>query len=73
MGSLVDDLSAFGALALPPYIHHPLEDPERYQTVYAQRPGSVAAPTAGLHLTDAVLAGAGAGGWRWPRSTWPWD
>jgi S-adenosylmethionine:tRNA ribosyltransferase-isomerase len=53
--SLVDDLSAFGALALPPYIHHPLEDPERYQTVYAQRPGSVAAPTAGLHLTEPVL------------------
>ena len=56
VSSLVDDLSSFGALALPPYIHHPLEDPERYQTVYAQRPGSVAAPTAGLHLTDAVLA-----------------
>jgi S-adenosylmethionine:tRNA ribosyltransferase-isomerase len=54
--SLVDDLTAFGAVALPPYIHHPLADPERYQTVYAQRPGSVAAPTAGLHLTDAVLA-----------------
>ena len=54
---LVDDLAPFGALALPPYIHHPLEDPERYQTVYAQQPGSVAAPTAGLHLTDAVLAG----------------
>jgi len=47
---LVDDLAPFGALALPPYIHHPLEDPERYQTVYAERPGSVAAPTAGLHL-----------------------
>jgi S-adenosylmethionine:tRNA ribosyltransferase-isomerase len=56
VSSLVDDLSAFGALALPPYIQHPLEDPERYQTVYAQRPGSVAAPTAGLHLTETVLA-----------------
>lgn len=44
-----------GRLALPPYIHEPLADPERYQTVYADRPGSVAAPTAGLHLTDAVL------------------
>jgi len=55
VNSLVDDLGAFGALALPPYIHHPLEDPERYQTVYARRPGSVAAPTAGLHLTEPVL------------------
>ena len=45
-----------GSLALPPYIHTPLADPTRYQTVYAARPGSVAAPTAGLHLTEAVLA-----------------
>jgi S-adenosylmethionine:tRNA ribosyltransferase-isomerase len=44
-----------GTVALPPYIHEPLEDPERYQTVYAARPGSVAAPTAGLHLTNEVL------------------
>jgi S-adenosylmethionine:tRNA ribosyltransferase-isomerase len=40
---------------LPPYIHRPLADPERYQTVYARQPGSVAAPTAGLHLTREVL------------------
>lgn len=46
-----------GRLALPPYIHRPLDRPERYQTVYAERPGSVAAPTAGLHLTPEVLAG----------------
>jgi S-adenosylmethionine:tRNA ribosyltransferase-isomerase len=59
VSSLVEDLSAFGSVALPPYIHHPLEDPERYQTVYAQRPGSVAAPTAGLHLTDEVLRACG--------------
>jgi S-adenosylmethionine:tRNA ribosyltransferase-isomerase len=45
-----------GTVALPPYIHEPLADPERYQTVYAARPGSVAAPTAGLHLTNEVLA-----------------
>ena len=45
-----------GVVALPPYIHEPLADPERYQTVYAARPGSVAAPTAGLHLTEEVLA-----------------
>ena len=44
-----------GELPLPPYITQPLADPERYQTVYADRPGSVAAPTAGLHLTPAVL------------------
>ena len=42
-------------VALPPYVTRPLPDPERYQTVYAARPGSVAAPTAGLHLTHEVL------------------
>ena len=42
-------------MALPPYVHRPLPDPERYQTVYASRPGSVAAPTAGLHLTHEVI------------------
>ena len=44
-----------GVIALPPYISRPLPDPERYQTVYSARPGSVAAPTAGLHLTGSVL------------------
>jgi S-adenosylmethionine:tRNA ribosyltransferase-isomerase len=48
-------LARCGELALPPYIHQPLERPERYQTVYARRPGSVAAPTAGLHFTAEVL------------------
>jgi S-adenosylmethionine:tRNA ribosyltransferase-isomerase len=52
----VDELlDRIGVIPLPPYIHHPLQDPERYQTVYADHPGSVAAPTAGLHLTDDVL------------------
>ena len=51
-----------GEMALPPYIHQPLESPDRYQTVYAARPGSVAAPTAGLHLTESVLAGVQARG-----------
>lgn len=55
--SLVRDLDAYGELALPPYIHERLADPERYQTVYAERPGSVAAPTAGLHLTGRALEG----------------
>ncbi len=44
-----------GTVALPPYIRSQLADPGRYQTVYADRPGSVAAPTAGLHLTDDVI------------------
>lgn len=48
-------LDRVGTVPLPPYIHHPLTDPERYQTVYADRPGSVAAPTAGLHLTNGVI------------------
>jgi len=49
-------LAACGSVALPPYIHEPVDDPGRYQTVYADQPGSVAAPTAGLHLTTEVLA-----------------
>ncbi len=44
-----------GSLPLPPYITTALDDPERYQTVFARRPGSAAAPTAGLHLTPKVL------------------
>lgn len=50
------DPDRYGTVPLPPYIAAPLADPERYQTVYAARPASVAAPTAGLHLTDDVLA-----------------
>jgi len=44
-----------GEVPLPPYIHEPLDDPERYQTVYARDPGSAAAPTAGLHFTADTL------------------
>jgi S-adenosylmethionine:tRNA ribosyltransferase-isomerase len=44
-----------GHVPLPPYIHEPLKDPERYQTVYAHEPGSAAAPTAGLHFTPRLL------------------
>lgn len=44
-----------GNVPLPPYIHEKLDDPERYQTVYAKDPGSVAAPTAGLHFTPRLL------------------
>ncbi|MCC7207257.1 MAG: tRNA preQ1(34) S-adenosylmethionine ribosyltransferase-isomerase QueA [Anaerolineae bacterium] len=48
-------LDMLGETPLPPYIHTPLADPERYQTVYARAPGSVAAPTAGLHFTPELL------------------
>ncbi|MBI2277508.1 MAG: tRNA preQ1(34) S-adenosylmethionine ribosyltransferase-isomerase QueA [Dechloromonas sp.] len=48
----------YGKLPLPPYIEHPAEgaDETRYQTVYAREPGAVAAPTAGLHFDEAMLA-----------------
>lgn len=47
--------SQVGHVPLPPYIHTELGDPERYQTVYARRPGSAAAPTAGLHFTPELM------------------
>ncbi|HVM56879.1 MAG TPA: tRNA preQ1(34) S-adenosylmethionine ribosyltransferase-isomerase QueA [Gaiellaceae bacterium] len=46
-----------GETPLPPYIVEPLEDPARYQTVYARESGSAAAPTAGLHFTPELLSG----------------
>ncbi len=49
------ELARFGQAPLPPYIHRRLADPERYQTVYSRQPGSVAAPTAGLHFTPKLL------------------
>lgn len=50
-------LDVIGTVPLPPYITTELEDPDRYQTVYARRTGSAAAPTAGLHFTPRVLDG----------------
>lgn len=56
--SLWDLAEQYGKLPLPPYIEHPAEgaDETRYQTVYARAPGAVAAPTAGLHFDETMLA-----------------
>jgi S-adenosylmethionine:tRNA ribosyltransferase-isomerase len=48
-----------GEIPLPPYFTGQLSDPDRYQTMFARLPGSAAAPTAGLHFTDDVVAGLG--------------
>jgi len=48
-------LDEIGVIPLPPYIHRPLENPERYQTIYSRTPGSAAAPTAGLHFTPELM------------------
>jgi S-adenosylmethionine:tRNA ribosyltransferase-isomerase len=50
-----DRLDVLGSVPLPPYIRQPLEDSERYQTIFARLPGSVAAPTAGLHFTPGLV------------------
>lgn len=50
-----DELEKIGKVPLPPYITKPVDDPNDYQTVYANIPGSVAAPTAGLHFTKELL------------------
>jgi S-adenosylmethionine:tRNA ribosyltransferase-isomerase len=51
----LDVMADHGEMPLPPYITARLEDPDRYQTVYAREPGSAAAPTAGLHFTPELL------------------
>ena len=50
-----DHFTKYGQMPLPPYIHERLDDPDRYQTVYAQYSGSAAAPTAGLHFTKEIM------------------
>ncbi len=55
-------MAAAGEMPLPPYIHDRSALPARYQTVYAQTPGSAAAPTAGLHFTDELLGSLEAAG-----------
>ncbi len=54
-GIFLEILERLGRMPLPPYIKAQLDDPERYQTVYAREPGSAAAPTAGLHFTNELL------------------
>lgn len=54
-GVFEEILDKVGIMPLPPYITEKLEDPERYQTVYAKYNGSAAAPTAGLHFTRELL------------------
>jgi len=61
-GDELDALARHGVMPLPPYITERLEDPSRYQTVFAERPASAAAPTAGLHLTEEVFASLAARG-----------
>lgn len=55
-GIFEEILDRLGQMPLPPYITHPLKDRNRYQTVYAKHEGSAAAPTAGLHFTEELLA-----------------
>jgi len=54
--SMSDVLRSYGHVPLPPYVHEVLDRPEDYQTIYASRSGAVAAPTAGLHFTDDLIA-----------------
>ena len=54
--SLFDALDDLGTMPLPPYITEKLEDQDRYQTVYSKTQGSAAAPTAGLHFTEELMA-----------------
>ena len=56
-GSFINTLQKLGQTPLPPYIREALADPERYQTVYGDTPGSAAAPTAGLHFTAQTIEG----------------
>ena len=61
-GIFYEILDELGTMPLPPYIREQLDDQDRYQTVYARERGSAAAPTAGLHFTEELLAEAEAKG-----------
>lgn len=54
-GIFLEVIESLGEMPLPPYITEKLDDPDRYQTVYAKESGSAAAPTAGLHFTPEIL------------------
>jgi S-adenosylmethionine:tRNA ribosyltransferase-isomerase len=69
LGEAETRLADFGVTPLPPYIVAPLADAERYQTIYADREGSAAAPTAGLHFTSALLARLRERGVGWAEAT----
>ncbi len=68
-GIFEEILDRLGQMPLPPYIKHPLQDRNRYQTVYATHEGSAAAPTAGLHFTEELLRQIGEMGVRVARVT----
>lgn len=71
-GSVVELLDRFGHVPLPPYIRKGAAneaDRQRYQTIYAQQDGAVAAPTAGLHFTEGVFAGLKERGIAWTTAT----
>ncbi len=68
-GDVDTRLQDYGVAPLPPYITERLEDEERYQTVYASQAGSAAAPTAGLHFTQDLVARLRAAGLGWTEVT----
>lgn len=65
--SVLDILNSIGHMPLPPYIDRPDEDADRelYQTVYSEKPGAVAAPTAGLHFDEPLLENYALKALRW--------
>ena len=68
-GPIENLLPNVGQMPLPPYIHTPLQNPERYQTVYSKETGSAAAPTAGLHFTPELMSELEQKGVRFARVT----
>jgi len=65
----MDDLIKLGEVPLPPYIKKPIEDRDRYQTIFARHDGSSAAPTAGLHFTDETFRALKEKGIEWTYVT----